>query len=444
MNLFYNINNLKNIYIYLYNNYKFIYKYFYNIYLNNIFILLYKNINKIKFINKKNIFIYKKYIYNNKKKLYKEYNKKFLYESFKFNWYKYLITNQNYNLFIIYNNYIKYLYKYNLKTNLYLIKNLFFINNNLIHNYIFYKNNYNLYNNQINLYNIKNYFNLIYNNKIYNKIFNISYNYNNLSNIFLNDITTGLQSINIIFENKNIKNPISLISKNVFVIFYIKYYNYFDYIIYILNVCNKNNIFYHNYKLNFYSYLFEDISSIIYSGYSLNTNFYSINKNLKKYFNYLINSINIYQATKSTYIYIYNILLESILKQYNYQNIYLSSIYFELIIKKMLSCVKIISNDTILFKYNDKIPFYLINIINYSLNIHNYNIYKYEPIILGITKSIMANSGFLTNISFQNTFKVINLNILNNKIDWLVDIKSKIIMTDLLPIGNGWYRYLIN
>ncbi|SCQ17351.1 RNA polymerase sigma factor RpoD, putative (apicoplast) [Plasmodium ovale] len=407
---------------------------------NNVIIII-KKINNNYYINnnkniQKNILLYYKF--------YNEFNNNniYLYEILNYNWYKYLLNNSKYNLFIIYNNYIKYLYKYYNKINLYYIRNLYFINNNIMNTNIIYKYNYNLYNNQFNnLYEYNKNIIFLLNKNFYNKIF-YNYNYNNIYNLYLNDITIGLQSINIIFENKSIKNNIFFISNNIYVIFYIKYYNYLNNIIYIYNVFNINKMNYFNYKLNFYSYIFEDISSILYSGYTLNTDFYLINNNLKFYFKYLLTNINIYQSIKSSYIYIYNILMESIIKQYSYQNIYLPSIYFELIVKKMLSSIKIISSNFKIFKYNDIIPLYLINIINYSLNLNMYNIYKYEPIILGITKSILSNSGFLTNISFQNTFKIISLNILNNKIDWLIDIKSKIIMTDLLPIGNGWYRYL--
>ncbi|CAD2107660.1 RNA polymerase D (apicoplast) [Plasmodium vinckei lentum] len=321
--------------------------------------------------------------------------------------------------------------------------------------YINFKNIYltkYILNKLLNLYYV-NYINLyiksVYLCNIFNNICNNCLNYKQLYKYNLgqhigviSSEAIRLESINIIFENKNIKNNISFISNNIYVIYYVKYYNYLNNILYIYNVCNINKINYFKYKLNFYSYIFEDISSILYSGYSLNTDFYLINTNLKYYFKYLLSNINIYQSIKSSYIYIYNILLESIVKQYSYQNIYLPSIYFELIIKKMLSCIRIISNNFNLFKYNDIIPLYLINIINYSLNLNKYKIYKYEPIILGVTKSILANSGFLTNISFQNTFKILSSNILTNKIDWLLDIKSKIIMTDLLPVGNGWYRYL--
>ncbi|CAA9991354.1 DNA-directed RNA polymerase subunit beta'', putative (apicoplast) [Plasmodium knowlesi strain H] len=442
-----NIQN-KNIFInkkfFLYNNYKLYFNYIKKN-INLLICIYFININfiKINYYNKKK---YISNIYNYKNKYnnilyYKVKSFLYLYEVLMYTWNKYLLSNFKYNLFIIYNNYIKYLYKYNIKIILYYLKNLFFINNNFINNNILYTYNI-IYNNKNNLLNIykKNIIKLL-NNKLYNKIFYMYYN-KNLSNLYLNDITIGLQSINIIFENKNIKNNISFISNNVYVIYYIKYYNYLNNIIYIYSVFNIYKINYFKYKLNFYSYIFEDISSILYSGYSLNTDFYLINNNLKFYFKYLLININIYQSVKSSYIYIYNILIESILKQYSYQNIYLPSIYFELIIKKMLSCIKIISNNFKVFKHNNIIPLYLINILNYSLILNKYKVYKYEPIILGITKSILANSGFLTNISFQNTFKIISLNILNNKIDWLIDIKSKIIMTDLLPVGNGWYRYL--
>ena len=139
----------------------------------------------------------------------------------------------------------------------------------------------------------------------------------------------------------------------------------------------------------------------------------------------------------------YNLIIESLLKQYFKNGIIIPSIQFELIAKKMTSFVKInYVGDSSLVE-NDIFAFSRLRALNYSLSILGYKEILYTPIILGITKSVLASSGFFASISFQEIIKyIINLS-MGGSIDWLTDLKAKIITTDLVQIGSGWHRHFI-
>lgn len=132
---------------------------------------------------------------------------------------------------------------------------------------------------------------------------------------------------------------------------------------------------------------------------------YSINILLLKLFSHNLNFYTQDQAIKLSHIFIYNLIVESLLKQYFKNGINIPSIQFELIVKKMTSFVKInYKGDSSLLE-NDIFDFSKLKILNYTLNILGYKQMLYSPIILGITKSVLACSGFFASISFQEIIK---------------------------------------
>nr|QEM01702.1 plastid-encoded DNA-directed RNA polymerase beta''B [Nephromyces sp. ex Molgula occidentalis] len=146
-------------------------------------------------------------------------------------------------------------------------------------------------------------------------------------------------------------------------------------------------------------------------------------------------------ASKSCFIFIQHLLLESLVKQYFIHGIIIPIIHFELIIKKMTACVKIIALGDTAFKYNDILPFNLIHMVNMALLYHGYTLSSYKPHLLGISKSILASSGFLTASSFQETLKTLIHSALETKVDWITDLKTRIMFADLITSGSGWYRF---
>lgn len=181
-------------------------------------------------------------------------------------------------------------------------------------------------------------------------------------------------------------------------------------------------------------------TEIVYGGFILSNNKHSFNIISKNYFQSSLIYNSLYNSTKYTFIYCFNLILESLIKQYNINGIYIHSIFFELIIKRMISCVKINNNFDSTFSFGDKIKFTIINLINTALNKHGYSLCKYTPIILGITNANLACSGFLSSVSFQNTTKILLESSIKKNTDWFSDLKSQIMVSELIFSGSGWYR----
>ena len=144
-----------------------------------------------------------------------------------------------------------------------------------------------------------------------------------------------------------------------------------------------------------------------------------------------------YEAAKQSLFFAMNLIIESLLNQYLIQGISLPSIHFELMAKKMTSCVKILTPGDLNLTIGNILPLTLIETLNLAAKFSGFRMCTYTPIILGITKSTIATSGLLSSISFQETLKLLGNAALHQSTDWLTDLKSKIIATDLIPSGTG-------
>ncbi|PFH30581.1 hypothetical protein BESB_086330 (apicoplast) [Besnoitia besnoiti] len=269
-----------------------------------------------------------------------------------------------------------------------------------------------------------------------------------IKNLYLNintkvkDITFNLIHLDNIFETK-IYSHIHLISNKTGIL--IK--NYFLYEENTLNFIWTCSLFTLKYKKIFlYSLIYqktfyEQKYSIIWGNIILTNGIYSPNIFILKLFSNYLEYYSQYKAAKLAYLYTYYIIVESLIKQYYYNGVILPSLYFELLAKKMTNFVKIISSGEIMLTEDNIISFNFITTLNYVYSFFGYPQIIYKPIILGISKSILASSGFLATISFQETFKSLIKFTFKNTINWLTDLKSKIIATDLNIIGTGWYRY---
>ena len=432
---------------------------------NNLYLI---NIN-----NKLNIFTYNKFIKINNISL------------FQFNLvYKesYSIYKKKNKLFNLINTYIPKIYlldnlfykivliKYNfLNLNYLFIKNILFPENivsqifhrQLINNFsnIYLYNNKYLINNSINIYSLyKNYIYITIYYMYWKNLFINKHTFNFFKGIFLKqkqsffinsikDITTGLIYIEIIFETKILPNiylitPKLSILNNIFLIYEENTLNYlWKYNIYTF--CNKNLLFFSNIYLNSSNYLYEHKTSIIIPNNIIISGNYSINILLLKLFSHNLNYYTQNKAIKLSHIFIYNLLIESLLKQYFKNGLNIPSIQFELIIKKMTSFIKINYRGDSSLLENDIFEFNKLNMLNYVLKILGYKQILYTPIILGISKSILASSGFFASISFQEIIKFLIKLSIESSIDWLTDLKSNIITTNLIKTGSGWYRYFI-
>nr|AZL34673.1 RNA polymerase C - subunit C2B [Hepatozoon canis] len=334
--------------------------------------------------------------------------------------------------------YINFTYSTEEKCNYLSITNKFFpiFNLNRYINYKFPKfiNNLQLNNSILNLDII---FQLLYLKK---NTLNTSQKYINSTNKLL---TIDLQSIEKTFELTTSVTNIYIINPLLSIILNLYRYSKYLYTIYIPthNLINNFNIILVSGKfVSAVKYLKLPIS-LIRGGEIITTGHCDTKLLAFHYNNSMLYTVSIYRSSKNTQIYIYNIILESLLKQYKYQGIILPSFLFEIVLKRMVSYVKVYySGDSSLY-LNDILSLTLVNLLNKGLLTHGFTPILYSPVVLGISRISISQSGVLSSLSFQNTLKSLSNLILDNKVDWLLDLKSRIIVSDLINTGTGWYKH---
>lgn len=222
------------------------------------------------------------------------------------------------------------------------------------------------------------------------------------------DITLGLISIEVVFEAKSLPNLYLIPSKlgilnTIFLLYEEAELNYlWKYSIY---ACANNTTLFFTEIATSYLPLYECKTSIVLPNNIITAGNYSVNVLLLKVFSHNLSYYIQDQSINLSQIFIFNLIVESLLKQYFKNGIVIPSIQFELIARKMTSFVKInyIGDSTLL--ENDIFDFNKLKILNYSLNLLGYKQLLYYPIVLGVTKSVLAGSGFLASISFQNIIR---------------------------------------
>ena len=167
----------------------------------------------------------------------------------------------------------------------------------------------------------------------------------------------------------------------------------------------------------------------------------NLNEKLKKIFSKLNKKYTNKVATKKSFSIMQGYLLKKIMEVYSNQGINVNEKHFEILIKQMTCKVvirktgdsKLLNSEIIYFNKIEKI---------------NKNLEKkviYEPIIIGISKLVKLNDGFLSSASFQETTNIISKAAIEGKIDWLNGLKENIILGNLIPAGTGEkYKMQIN
>jgi DNA-directed RNA polymerase subunit beta' len=81
-----------------------------------------------------------------------------------------------------------------------------------------------------------------------------------------------------------------------------------------------------------------------------------------------------------------------------------------------------------------------------EVNNHLQSLHKqqatYEPIVLGITKSILQSESFLLAASFQEVSRVLVRSALNRKADFLRGLHENVIVGELIPAGTGLFNVI--
>jgi len=131
-------------------------------------------------------------------------------------------------------------------------------------------------------------------------------------------------------------------------------------------------------------------------------------------------------------------LLREVQRVYRPQGQNINDKHFEVIIRKMLSKVRVVSSgDT------DMLPEDLVDAagfrrLNAEVTAEGGQEAAAQPVLMGITKASLNTESFLSASSFQHTIKVLARAAIAGKKDNLVGLKENVIIGKLIPAGTGY------
>jgi DNA-directed RNA polymerase subunit beta' len=136
-----------------------------------------------------------------------------------------------------------------------------------------------------------------------------------------------------------------------------------------------------------------------------------------------------------------NYIVKEVQRVYRLQGVEISDKHLEVIVRQMLSRVKIEeAGDT------DMLPGSLVNLHDFDENNKKIVSEGLEAAVgsrtlLGITKASLATDSFLSAASFQETTRVLTDAAIKGKEDFLLGLKENVIIGKLIPAGTGLRRY---
>ncbi|MGX8797157.1 DNA-directed RNA polymerase subunit beta' [Fusibacter sp. JL298sf-3] len=134
-------------------------------------------------------------------------------------------------------------------------------------------------------------------------------------------------------------------------------------------------------------------------------------------------------------------IIKEVQKVYRLQGVDINDKHIEIIVKQMLSKIKIDeSGDSLLFP-GSVIGIKEFNKINEELMEKGLEPAAGTRSLLGITKASLATESFLSAASFQETTRVLTEAAINGKEDRLLGLKENVIIGKLIPAGTGMRYY---
>jgi DNA-directed RNA polymerase subunit beta' len=134
-------------------------------------------------------------------------------------------------------------------------------------------------------------------------------------------------------------------------------------------------------------------------------------------------------------------LVNEIQEVYKLQGVEINDKHIEIIVKQMLSRVKIEDagdTDFIVGTHVDKTEF---EEVNYEMRKQGKRTAKARPELIGITRASLATRSFISAASFQETTRVLIDAAITNKVDNLIGLKENVIVGRMVPVGTGFRRY---
>nr|YP_009472464.1 RNA polymerase b-subunit [Bryopsis sp. HV04063]ARO74068.1 RNA polymerase b-subunit [Bryopsis sp. HV04063] len=147
---------------------------------------------------------------------------------------------------------------------------------------------------------------------------------------------------------------------------------------------------------------------------------------------------NYYKAVKKSLLKLQQIIVNEIQFVYTMQGIFISDKHIEIIIRQMTTKVRILDGGPTGLLRGELVDLLWIEKINNRLQ---FKTIKYEPIILGITKTCLETNSFISAASFQETTRILTKASIQNKMDFICGLKENVILGHLIPAGTGFFAF---
>nr|YP_009306327.1 RNA polymerase b2-subunit [Caulerpa cliftonii]AOP19231.1 RNA polymerase b2-subunit [Caulerpa cliftonii] len=137
-------------------------------------------------------------------------------------------------------------------------------------------------------------------------------------------------------------------------------------------------------------------------------------------------------------IYLKNVqksVLNNIQRIYCGQGIHISDKHIEIIVRQITSNVLIIDPGQTGLLCGEIVQFQWVRRIN-SVLLSNQILY--EPLLMGMTKTCLETSSFISAASFQETIRILSQAAFQNQIDFLRGLKQNVIFGNIIPAGTGY------
>ena len=137
-------------------------------------------------------------------------------------------------------------------------------------------------------------------------------------------------------------------------------------------------------------------------------------------------------------------LLQEVQKVYRSQGVNINDKHYEVIIRKMMNRVQIVSSGDADLLPGELVDRLVLQDVNDKLIAEGKRGATAVPVLLGVTKAALSTDSFLSASSFQHTIKVLAGAAIEGKTDNLLGLKENVIIGKLIPAGTGYHHSRIN
>ena len=143
------------------------------------------------------------------------------------------------------------------------------------------------------------------------------------------------------------------------------------------------------------------------------------------------------EAVQLSLAYIQKVIVSAILEAYSTQGVHIAEKHVEVVVRQMTARVRITQGGDSGLLPGELIQLRLLEKVNERLSQLGRRQAYYEPVILGITKSVLQSESFLLAASFQQVSQVLVRSALAKKTDFLRGLHENVLVGQAIPAGTG-------